>query len=309
MALLQRAETAGLERRLDLGFHVDAQLTLAALRHGPGDPTIRFEPGGVIWRASRPPAGPATVRLAPSGAGWHVLAWGDGAEHALQALPRLLGSDDDPTQLVLPWGRLRAIAERFAGLRFGRSDDVMGSLVPAIIEQKVTAREAQRSWRALVMRYGEVAPGPGKLWLAPRPAVLAALPSYDLHELGLEQRRAATLIRAARQAPSLESCVALPGPAALARLRAVPGIGAWTAAETARSAFGDPDAVSLGDFHTPHLVAWALAGEARADDARMLELLEPYRGQRARLVRLLELAGIRAPSYGPRRRLRSIASL
>jgi hypothetical protein len=36
------------------------------------------------------------------------------------------------------------------------------------------------------------------------------------------------------------------------------------------------------------------------DDARMLELLEPYRGQRARLVRILERSGITAPRYGPR---------
>ena len=99
----------------------------------------------------------------------------------------------------------------------------------------------------------------------------------------------------------------MPRPDALARLRSIPGVGAWTAAETSRVACGDPDALSLGDFHTPSMVAWALAGEARADDARMLELLEPYRGQRARLVRLLEVAGVRAPSFGPRRPLRSIA--
>jgi 3-methyladenine DNA glycosylase/8-oxoguanine DNA glycosylase len=309
MALAQPAGKAMMERRLDLGFRVDAQLTLATLRHGPGDPTIRFEPGGIVWRAWRTPAGAVTVRLAPTGAGWHVLAWGTGAEHALEALPRLLGAADDPRQLVLPWGRLRAVAERWAGLRFGRSDDVMGSLLPAIIEQKVTGREAQRSWRALVMRYGEIAPGPGRLWLAPRSGILAALPSFDLHELGLEQRRAETLIRAARQASFLEPCAVLPRDAALARLRTIPGVGAWTAAETIRGAFGDPDALSLGDFHTPNLVAWALAGEARGDDARMLELLEPYRGQRARVVRLLELSGIRAPSFGPRRRLRSIADL
>ncbi len=83
-------------------------------------------------------------------------------------------------------------------------------------------------------------------------------------------------------------------------------MGPWTAAETARAAFGDPDAVSIGDFHTPDLVGWALAGEPRGDDARMLELLEPYRGQRARLVRILELSGIVPPRYGPRARGRSI---
>ena len=149
-------------------------------------------------------------------------------------------------------------------------------------------------------------PVPGSLYLPPAPDRLATLPYFELHPLGLEQRRAGTLIRAAREAARLESAVGLPPEQALALLRSVPGVGAWTAAETARAAFGDPDAISVGDFHLPHLVSWALAGEPRGDDARMLELLEPYRGQRARLVRLLELSGIVPPRYGPRLAARSI---
>ena len=91
--------------------------------------------------------------------------------------------------------------------------------------------------------------------------------------------------------------------------RCIPGIGRWTIAEVTRVAYGDPDAVSIGDFHMPNLVAWALAREPRADDARMLELLEPYRGQRGRVQRLLEVSGIRAPRYGPRLTPRRIAGI
>ncbi|MBW2254586.1 MAG: DNA-3-methyladenine glycosylase 2 family protein, partial [Deltaproteobacteria bacterium] len=54
------------------------------------------------------------------------------------------------------------------------------------------------------------------------------------------------------------------------------------------------------DFHLPHTVAWALAGEPRGTDERMLELLEPYRPHRGRVVRLVGLAAIHAPKYGPR---------
>ena len=84
------------------------------------------------------------------------------------------------------------------------------------------------------------------------------------------------------------------------RLRTVHGVGPWTAAETVSVALGDADAVSVGDFHIPNLVAWALAGEPRGTDERMLELLEPYRGQRGRVIRLLEASGISAPRFGPR---------
>jgi len=76
-----------------------------------------------------------------------------------------------------------------------------------------------------------------------------------------------------------------------------------------RSAFGDPDAISVGDYHLPDTEAWALAGEPRADDARMLELLEPYRGQRARVQRLLEVGRVAAPRYGPRMAPRRIAAI
>jgi 3-methyladenine DNA glycosylase/8-oxoguanine DNA glycosylase len=301
-------ETPLIDTVVRLPFRVDLILTLGPLRHGPGDPTIRFE-DSVAWWAIRTTEGPATLRLAPTAEGWRVMAWGRGAERAAAQVPRLLGAEDDPTRLVLPKGRLRDLAARLPGLRFGRSDAVMASLVPAVIEQKVTGHEAQRAYRGLVLRFGEAAPGPGALHLPPTAETLATLPYHELHPLGLERRRAATLIAAARVATRLEAAATLSPPEALARLRAVPGVGAWTAAETARTAFGDPDALSLGDFHLPHLVGWALAGEPRADDTRMLELLEAYRGQRARLVRVLELSGIRPPRYGPRMPARSMAGL
>jgi 3-methyladenine DNA glycosylase/8-oxoguanine DNA glycosylase len=138
--------------------------------------------------------------------------------------------------------------------------------------------------------------------------VLAALPYYEFHPHGIEQRRADTIRRAARYADRLEAAATLPTNEAMTLLQRIPGIGAWTAAEALRVAAGDPDVVSVGDYHLPDLVAWALAGEPRADDARMLELLDPYRGQRGRVVRLLEASGISAPRYGPRMALRSIAS-
>ncbi len=179
---------------------------------------------------------------------------------------------------------------------------MLDALVPAILEQKVTGAEARRAWQGLVRVHGEPAPGPMDLGLrvTPAPAVLAALPYHAYHAFGVEQRRADLIRRVAARAAWFEAIVDLPIAEAHARLQAVPGIGPWTANEVTLRALGDRDAVSVGDFHLPNLVAWALAREPRADDARMLELLEPYRGHRAIVVRWLELSGIRPPAYGPR---------
>jgi 3-methyladenine DNA glycosylase/8-oxoguanine DNA glycosylase len=288
---------------------VDAQATLSQLRHGLGDPTIRFD-GATIWRATRTPEGAATTRIDPFGDGYRVTAWGPGAAWALDSIPRLLGELDRPEEFTAPaHPLLRELHRRARGMRFGRTDAVIESLLPAVIEQKVTGIEARASYRALIYRYGERAPGPRGLWLAPTVERLRTIPYYDFHPLGMEQRRAVVIRRAAEHARALESAGSLAPADALKRLQAIPGVGVWTAAETARTAFGDPDAVSVGDYHVPNMVCWALAREPRGTDERMLELLEPYRGQRARVVRLLERAGIAAPKFGPRMTVRSIAEL
>jgi 3-methyladenine DNA glycosylase/8-oxoguanine DNA glycosylase len=299
-------------------FEVDVWRTLAPLRHGPTDPTIGLVSSGV-WRATRTPEGPATLFIEPRRDVVRATAWGAGAGHAIASLPRLLGADDRPEAFVPRHPLLRRLVVRFGDVRFGATDRVLESLLPAVCEQKVTSMEAHQAWRRIVERFGEAAPGPwsepGPAWTGPRVRLapsaegLARVAYHELHPTGLEQRRAIVLRRVAERAGWLEAAGSLSPPDALARLRSIPGVGPWTAAETARSAFGDPDAVSVGDFHLPHLVSWALAGEARGDDARMLELLEPYEGQRARAVRLLELSGISAPRFGPRMRPRSIAAI
>lgn len=172
---------------------------------------------------------------------------------------------------------------------------------------RLARAEAYRCYGALLRRVSEPAPGPGGLLLPPTPEALSSMPYYAFHPLGLERRRAEVIRHTARRAAWLD---ASPDPAeAERRLRSLPGVGAWTAAEVLRSAFGDPDAVSVGDYHLPDTVAWALAREPRADDARMLELLEPYRGQRGRVQRLLEVGRVAAPRYGPRMAPRRISAI
>ena len=285
---------------LDLDAPLDLSASLSPLVRGHGDRTIRLARDRAWW-ATRTTAGPATVGLTVTRGRLRVDAWGSGAEVALGRVPRLF-SDSTHALADAADPRIAALSRRRPGVRILRTGAVMESLIAAILEQKVTGTEAHRAWHGLVRRYGEPAPGPSELGLRllPAPATLAALPYWAYHPLGLERRRADLIRAISRDAAAFERLADGPLPAAYARLQAIPGIGPWTAAEVGVRALGDMDAVSVGDFHLPHLVAYALAGEPRATDARMLQLLEPYRGRRALVVRLLELSGVRAPRYGPR---------
>ena len=286
---------------------LDLVRTLAPLSRSPYDRTIRLA-AGRAWRATRTPDGPATIAMVHAGDELRAEAWGPGAEWALGTIPALLGLDRDPDPIPTGQPLIGELARRIPGVRIPRTGAVLESLVPAILEQKIAGQEARRAMTGLIREHGQPAPGPPELNLRlwPTPAILAALPYYDYHPFGVERRRAELIRRVAGRAAWFEAIVDLPLPDAYARLTAIPGIGPWTAAEVGVRALGDSDAVSVGDFHLPNLVAFALAGEPRATDARMLELLEPYRGQRARVIRLLELSGIRAPRYGPRLSVRRI---
>ena len=279
---------------------VDLRLTLGPLRRGAVDLSMRIEAGGVVWRATRTPEGLASTRIEARHGRVTVEAWGPGWRWALDASPALVGADDDERGFAPGHPLLQQLRRRFQGLRVTRSGAVVEALVPTVIEQKVQGVLARRSYARLVRRYGEPAPGPGGLVAPPSPAVLASLPYHAFHPLGVERRRADTVRRVATVARRLEEAAAMPPPDAQRRLRAVPGVGPWTAAEVALVALGDGDAVSVGDYHLPHQVAFALAGEPRATDERMLELLEPYCGHRGRVIRLIVAGGPRPPRYGPR---------
>ncbi|CAN5278972.1 3-methyladenine DNA glycosylase [soil metagenome] len=295
-----------IQRRFRLRGPLDLATTLGPLAHGRGDRTTRIGTREA-WLAMRTGDGPASLRLVLIGPGeLDASAWGPGAETVIESVPALIGEKDQPECFVAHHPILRELQRRNPGLRLPRTGRIFHALVPSIIEQKVTGTEAFRAYAALLRAHGEPAPGPDDLLLPPSPETLAALPYHAYHPFGIERRRADVIRRAASRASWLEA--ATTAEEATRQLTALAGIGPWTAAEVMRSAFGDPDAVSIGDFHVPNSVAWALAGEPRATDARMLELLEPYRGQRGRVQRLLEVGRITAPRYGPRLSPRSIAS-
>jgi 3-methyladenine DNA glycosylase/8-oxoguanine DNA glycosylase len=283
------------------GRPVDLRRTLGPLRRGAGDPSIRIDGDTARW-ASRTPEGPGTVALELVGTDVECRAWGPGARWLLDGVPRLLGSEDDWSRLDLSaYPALTEVRRGVPGLRLPFTGRVLEALVPAVLEQRVTGGEAHRSWRTLLYRFGSVAPGPfDDLRLAPDAAELLQIPTWDWHRMGVEAARQRPIRAAATVAGRLEECVELAPDAAYARLRVLPGVGAWTAAETLQRAVGHPDLVSVGDFHLHDLVVFALTGRPRGGDEEMMELLGPYAGQRQRVVRLIEISGVRKPRFGPR---------
>jgi len=304
----------GHTRTIDLDRPLDLRVVLGPLVRGTGDPTMRLT-STVAIRASTTPDGPGSTDIRVAGTQVRAEAWGPGADRLLEGLPAALGLDDDDTGFEPGLHPVVAgLARRLGPVRLGRTGAIWDSLLPAILEQRITGTEAWRNHRRLVRAHGMPAPGPhgtGALGLlvAPTPSVVAGLPSWAFTALGIEPRRGLLLRRIAREVPRFEALGAAArepggggaGAGALeAAMRSHAGIGPWTAAEVTLRALGDPDAVSVGDAHLSNVVGFVLAGANRSSDDRMLELLAPWAGHRARVVRLIERSGLGPPRYGPR---------
>ncbi|MCW2795848.1 MAG: hypothetical protein JWM79_1345 [Nocardioides sp.] len=277
---------------------------LAQHRRGDADPTYLIDEQGRHWRGIRTPQGPATlvVQPRPRDAEIRSEAWGPGAEWVLDSVPDLLGANDDWSGFEPRHPVLVEAMRRNPHARLGRTGLVMESLVPAIIEQKVTGQEAFAGFRMLVHRFGERAPGPGverKLWLQPAPERLRTIASWEWLRMHIDAARSRTIVTVARVAESLERTATLAPDEADRRLRTLPGIGAWTSAEVRQRALGDPDSVSFGDYHVAKDVGWALTG-TQFDDAQLEAFLEPWRPQRGRVPALVAAAGFGRPRHGPR---------
>ena len=298
--------------------------TLAAwtARSGCGGPTGRARSG----RSSVPiGAGPATRRTRTSASGTGAACaprrpgdprdrgaarrrrsctprrGGPARPGLLESVPALLGAEDDVDGFEPRHPMVDERWRRYPHARLGRSGLLMEALVPAIIEQKVTGQEAFAGFRMLVHRYGERAPGPGAdaqaLGAADADA-MRTIPSWEWLRMHVDPARSRTIVTAARVADSLERTVGLPGDEVDRRLRSLPGIGVWTAAEVRQRAHGDPDAVSFGDYHLAKLVGWAVPG-SDFDDAEMEQFLEPWRPHRGRAALSVGMAGRAAPARAP----------
>lgn len=266
-------------------------LTLAPLRRGGGDPCYRIAANGAIWRTSMMRSGPVTARISKCvPATVDCEAWGAGADEFLDGLPGFLGAEDDDADFDPAEPTVAEAYRRVPHLRLGRTGRVLEALIPAILEQRVYGMDAWRAWRALVTKYGPPAPGPAPagMRVPPSAEVWRRIPSWEYHRANVDPGRARTIVGCAQRADALERLTA---ERAVAGLRSLPGVGEWTAAETVQRAFGDSDALSVGDYHLAKLVGMSLLGKP-IDDDEMVELLEPLRPHRHRAVRLLEAGGL-----------------
>ncbi|MEC3982806.1 DNA-3-methyladenine glycosylase family protein [Amycolatopsis sp. H20-H5] len=291
-------------------YEVDLGAVLGPLSRGRGSLNL-ISDAGVTWLAANTADGPGTLALLRRPGGEiEAEAWGPGADQLLDGVPALLGAEDDDAEFVAHHDVIAQARRRLPGLRLGSTGRVWDALLLAVLEQKVSGKEAIRSWAELCRWFGEPAPGPGpdRLKVPPTPLAIRSIVDWKWHRAGVDLTRRTTLIRAARVAGRLEHAAELRGVEGRAWLREIPGIGVWTAAEVAQRAWGDADAVSFGDYNIPSMVGHALLGTA-VDDAGMHEVLAPYTPQRQRAVRYLMAAGFTRPRFGPRVELRDYRAM
>lgn len=282
----------------------DMRSTLSVYRYGRADPTTRLTDID-FWRATHTPDGPGTVHVWWSLNNVDVETWGPGSGWLADRVSSMTGADD------AGWScndnahpAVRAAHRNHRGLRIGASGTLYHELLPVVLAQRVTSAEAVRQWRQICLALGTPAPGPDEsLRLPPAPEAILARPAWWYHPFGIECKRAEALRMVARYAHRIDEWAELTPIEVASKLALLRGIGPWTIGSALGPALGDPDSVPVGDYHIPNAIAAALAGEPRGNDARMLELLAPYAGQRGRVIRLLGLDGHSAPAFGPRRRI------
>lgn len=292
-------EPPDIATRLDVPTEYNLHHTMIGHRMGALDPCLRISEG-TVRLALRTPEGPAALEIDEQETSVAVRGWGSGTRWLTPRLDGLLGLRDTPRHFQ-PSGRvIPSLWRRFSGMHLPKLPRVLDRLVQVILLQRVSRRDGCIAWKRLVLALGEEAPGPLRLVLPPSPERLASTPYYELMGCGVAPRQARTIQQVAFHARRIEDA-AEAGSESLRRvLSTIPGVGPWTMGYLCGSALGDPDAILPGDYNLPHTVAWVLAGEARADEERMLELLEPYRGHRYRVIRLIWMNGVHAPRRGPR---------
>lgn len=201
---------------------------------------------------------------------------------------RMFDVDADPRAIGASLQRdawLRPLVKRWPGQRLPGAWDGFELAVRGVLGQQVSVAAARTLAARLVERFGtphadSLAHGLGALFPS-----AAALADAGIESIGLPRARAAA-IRSLAQA-TVDGTIGFGAEQALpdfvARLAALPGIGAWTAHYIALRALSQPDAFPAGD-----LVLRKLAGNGTPLGERAMEArAEAWRPWRAYAVMLL----------------------
>jgi AraC family transcriptional regulator of adaptative response / DNA-3-methyladenine glycosylase II len=175
--------------------------------------------------------------------------------------------------------RLRRAIARRPGLRVPGAWEPFETAVRAVIGQQISVAAAVTVARRLVEALGTPFPGlPGGPWRAfPTPEALADAPLEDVPGLRLR----APVIRALARAVCAGG-LQLDGTRSLAEvetaLRAIRGIGPWTASIIALRALGDADALPAGDLGLRRALGRGRRLASAREVERRAERWRPWRG-------------------------------
>ena len=273
-------------------FPVHFARTFSMQLLGPYDPTAELSDDcfrkAFFYRGET-----AAIEICKADDSLRVCAFGPHAEELLDETVDGLAQDDRYFDFSTEDRGIQRLHFLFPGLRLLRVPWLYDMTCSAILQQRIRTVDAMRDWRRITQRWGS--PAPLGLRAFPPAEALAAVPRFELERIGIDAKRARALLLFAKE----QRFVWLKPGMNFATLRElllrIPGIGPWTTETVLGYGAGDPDAAIPGDLHLPRVVCYALAGEFDGTDERMMELLEPFRGHRFRIIRLLYAAGLDTP--------------
>jgi len=265
---------------------------------GAYDPTATLSEGH-FRKSFVTPSGVCSVRVAAVERGVEITCEGAEAGQKLAELVSSFEVDDGHETFLPEHPLLRRLRRDQIGLRLLRVPWLFDVACGAVLQQRVRFADACKDWRNIAERFGERDLAGSVAF--PSSSVLSGIPSWELEGLGIDAKRVRALIALAREVRMNPLRMEMSYSELRGRLGRVPGVGPWTVETTLGFGAADPDALPLGDLYLPHIVSYALTGKAEGNDDRMVELLEPYRGHRFRVVRLLYGARLTLPRMASRR--------
>jgi 3-methyladenine DNA glycosylase/8-oxoguanine DNA glycosylase len=273
-------------------FPVDFARTFSMQQLGPYDPTAELK-GDCFRKAFFYRKEAAGVEICRDGDALVVRAFGKHAGELLAETVAGLEQDDRYFHFGIEDRGILRLHSLLPGLRLLRVPWIYDMTCSAILQQRIRTVDAMRDWRRITQRYGSL--GPMGLRAFPEASVLAQAPRFALERMGIDARRSSALLRFANELRFVRFHAGMDFGALRQTLLRVCGIGPWTTETVMGYGAGDVDATITGDLHLPHLVCYALAGEREGSDERMVELLEPFRGHRFRVIRLLYASQLTVP--------------